>query len=370
MRTPLIQLIGDSVLPPWVGRVRVPTPLEWRRDIGRDLGIDLLLKREDLIDDLGCGHKVRKLGYVVSHAKRQGATVLVTVGSVPSSQCVAVAAAARQHSMRAHLVYAGDHQMRPEALFGDYLLARLLGPSVSWREEGAWAQSHDYADRVAERERQAGEVPFVVEPGISAWPGLAGSIDLGLELAAQLPAGHLDTWVVAPAGSAGTCVGLSIASRLSGVRWRVMGICISGPQSQAERHTSILLAQAAQALGRHDLELSEVTYYEGALGRGYDQPTTFELEMMQQCLKAYQVIFDPNYMLKTFIGLQQLISTGEIPAGARVVMVHTGGTFGIHRDMSLMQQWYQSRCSADPDESGIPCPAIEEQNPAISASES
>src|SRR4051812_37598220 len=72
----------------------LPTPVEHLPSLGSQLGIKLFLKREDRIDDLGCGNKVRKLSYVFADAVMKKATVLLTAGSVPSNQCKAVAALA------------------------------------------------------------------------------------------------------------------------------------------------------------------------------------------------------------------------------------------------------------------------------------
>jgi len=52
-------------------------------------------------------------------------------------------------------------------------------------------------------------------------------------------------------------------------------------------------------------------------------------------------VLDPNYMLKTFLGMQQLIRAGTIPNGARVVLVHTGGSFGIFGDAPELRVWYR-----------------------------
>src|SRR6266480_1885295 len=97
-------LIAQAGLPRPLEAGLIPTPLEYREDISRDLGVALFLKREDRIDDLGCGNKLRKLGYIFADAIQKRATVLVTAGSLPSNQCKAVAAFAARHNLRAHVI--------------------------------------------------------------------------------------------------------------------------------------------------------------------------------------------------------------------------------------------------------------------------
>ncbi len=322
---------------------RVPTPLEARD--GGGLGVELWLKREDLIDDLGCGHKARKLEHVVAAARRERATVLVTAGSLPSSQTVAVAAAARRHGLRAHLVYTGDRQARPSTPRGNYLLATLLGAEITWFERSPWAESAARVEAVAAAERERGERPYAIEPGISRWPGLAGSVELGQELAAQLPQPERETWIVAPAGSGGTCLGLAIAAGLGGLPWRVLGVCIGGDRAAATAQAAALEEEAVAALGEGARQAERIHFHDGALGNGYDEPAAAELEAMREALREHQLVLDPNYMLKAFLGLRQALAAGTVAAGSRVVLVHTGGALGIHDPAPAADDWYRQTLS-------------------------
>jgi 1-aminocyclopropane-1-carboxylate deaminase/D-cysteine desulfhydrase-like pyridoxal-dependent ACC family enzyme len=315
-------------LPDYVAQ-RLPTALEERPDLGDPLGVELLLKREDRLDDLGGGHKVRKLAHVVQDALARDADVLVTPGSVPSSQCVAVAAAARRHGLRAHLIYCGDHQKPPSTPSGSYLLAQLLEPSITWMEYVPWSRWQACVEAVVAREREGGARPYVVEPGISAWPGVLGSVELGLELDAQLHHDAVPTWIVAPAGSGGTCVGIALAGRLRGRDWRVVGVCIGESQASVERQALQLRREAARSLGEPELEQTKVTFFDGALGAGYDMPTAQEQEATRDALQRHGLVLDPTYMVKAWRGLHALAAAAAIPRGARVVLVHTGGHHGI-----------------------------------------
>lgn len=339
-------LSEELSLPPRSGRARIPTPLEQRPDIGAELGVAFFLKREDLIDDLGCGHKTRKLAYLASDALARGATVLISSGSLPSSQCVAVAASARQHGLRAHLIYTGDDQAVPDRLQGNYLIGALLGPDITWHERTPWAEWPSHLASAAEGERKQGEIPYLVEPGISKWPGLAGSIELGFELAQQLDSFEGETWIAAPAGSGGTCLGLSIAAELAGLPWRVAGICIGGTRTELEARAATLRGEAVDALGLTRPLTAAVSFYDGALGDGYDKAADADLELMVESLRSHQLVLDPNYMAKAYLGIRQLIDCGEIPAAARVVAVHTGGSLGIHGSSPSLVDWYRRNYSA------------------------
>lgn len=322
--------------------LRTPTFLERREDMSADLGVDLFLKREDMLDDLGCGHKIRKLNYAIGDALRCKSTVLITVGSLPSSQCVAVAAAAKRHCLSAHLLYIGDHQRKPRYPQGNYLIAILLSPKITWMECTAWKNYSKYVAQIADAEYAQGGQPYFIPPGISTLPGLVGSIELGYELAEQI--GSEDKcWVVAAAGSGGTCLGISIAARLLNLPWNVVGVCIAGTKRSVERHTSMLRMLAAKAWQLDIIKGARIKFHDGALGDSYDKPCPNELETMVFAMERYNIILDPNYMVKTLIGLRQLIEVGEIPRGSKVVLIHSGGTLGIFGDAPSLREWYIKR---------------------------
>lgn len=342
----LRELLPDAAIPPTTTLGRLPTPLEHRGDLGADLGVEVLLKREDLLDDLGSGHKARKLGYVTADALSQEATVLVTGGSVPSGQCVAVASAAHRHRLGCHLVYSGDAQVRPARPQGSYLLALLFETRVTWHERTSWTLMDDLLETAADDERRRGERPYVVRPGIADWPGLLGSVDLGLELAEQLaqsPGDAREVHVVVPAGSGATGLGLSIAARLLDLPWVVHGICIGGTPELIRAHVSELRRVAAAALGRPDLEHAQVHVHGGSLGAGYDRPSADDLEEMRRAVVDHGLLLDPNYMVKTFRGLRALVDDGIVGPESRAVLVHTGGSLGLFGDSPVLQGWYQER---------------------------
>lgn len=312
---------------------RVPTPLEPRADMSKDLGVELLLKREDLLDDLGCGHKARKLHYHLAEALRLDASVLLTVGSLPSSQSVAVAAAARRCGIRAHLLYMGDEQAQPATAHGYYLLASLLGPTITWHERRPWAEHAAALQDAVQAEIALGETPYPIPPGMSSGPGLLGSIELGLELAAQLGSSATrPTHIVAPAGSGGTCLGLAIAAVALELDWRVTGVCI-GASARAVEDQVASLCQEAGALAWAHSATNRVTFHDHALGGGYAQTSRSQLELVRDALRCYGLLFDPVYMIKALLGIRQLIELGTICSTTRTLLVHTGGSLGVLSDI-------------------------------------
>jgi 1-aminocyclopropane-1-carboxylate deaminase/D-cysteine desulfhydrase-like pyridoxal-dependent ACC family enzyme len=335
---------GNAMPPTRLPLGAMPTPLEYRPDLSRDLGIELFLKREDRVDDLGCGNKIRKLAYVVSAAIDQNATLLVTTGSLPSNQCKAIAAVASRYHLRVHVIYAGDHQARPIVAHGNYLVTSLLEPTISWFEYTPWKNIDCHVARVVEEKRRMGERPYVIPPGASEWPGLMGSIELGFELSVQLQeAGSSVTDIIMPAGSGGTCLGIKIAAEKLGLPWRVFGICIGERGAIVAERMLALRKEAALHIGLCQEQGGELIYDDSARGSGYDLPQAHELEAMRTAMQRYGLIFDPNYMIKALLGLRKLIANGTIKRGAKVVLIHTGGHFGLFDLGSSYAAWHRNR---------------------------
>lgn len=328
---------------PWTPLVAGATPLEAHAALTGELGVPVLVKREDRTDDLGCGHKLRKLQYIVAEALRGNCDVLVTAGSVPSNQCKAVAVVARRLGMRANLVYGGDRQEEPEVANGNYLLSLLQEPTLTWHPRTPWKDISGHMKQACLDELMAGHRPFPIEPGASETPGIWGSVEMGLELAAQLAErGVHDCRVFAVAGSGGGCVGLAIAASLLNLPWEVTGICIGAPSDALARDASALLSEASRAAGV-DLSINvPLRFSDESLGAGYGEPTSEELRTVVDAMTRFGLVLDANYMVKAFLGMVRSIK--QQPEDRRpVVLIHSGGQVGVFDIDADWSRWLQSR---------------------------
>lgn len=321
---------------PAVGRT--PTPLVALAVAGQQLGVQLWVKREDLADDFGAGHKVRKLAHILQDARQKGATVVLSAASVPSGQASGLAVHAPRHGLRAHIVYCGGDQVRPVVPRGNYLLTALAGPDVTWHERRPWDEWPALLDDAAAAERRRGEVPYLVPPGMSGWPGMQGSIELDRELATQLGPDHRPTHLVTAAGSGGTALGIAMGLHEHGFDWTVHGVCIGASPANTAAELDQLRIAAGERWGEAARSLP-VALYDGARGVGYADPTEREFDAMRRGVRVYGLLLDSTYVAKTVLGLEQLVAVGTIPQGSRVVLVHTGGAPGFFDDQPALTGW-------------------------------
>jgi 1-aminocyclopropane-1-carboxylate deaminase/D-cysteine desulfhydrase-like pyridoxal-dependent ACC family enzyme len=322
--------------------VETPVPLERADLLSKDLGRRIYIKREDRVDDLGCGNKLRKLHYVLHDAREAGIDTLITLGSLPSNQCKAVARMAKQNGMQAHLVYGGDVQQRPASAHGSYLLASLFDPRISWFERTPWPELEAKLTGIHDAEVDAGRSPLIIRSGVSHWPGMIGSLELALETARQLrEQGKDKVDIVCTAGSGGTAVGFQLAAELFGLDHAVHGICIGEPSAGLAAKTEMLAQEAYDALGLARRAATPLHLHDVAIGRAYDQPDDGELAIMKEGVSRYGLLLDPNYMLKTFIGLRHLVRHDRMRKDAATVMIHTGGQLGLFDNNRDMTSWHR-----------------------------
>lgn len=326
--------------------IKTPVNLEYNNYLSADLGRTILIKREDSIDVFGSGNKLRKLHYIISKAKQQGIDTLITLGSLPSNQCKAVARISHLHGMRAHVIYGGDTQSKPKTALGSYLLTSLFDPEISWFEFTPWANLAERLDEIFIKEKDNGYKPYIIHSGASDWPGIVGSIELGLELALQLQENNIKKVdIICAAGSAGTAVGLQIVAEILDLDCQLHGICIGESRDFLMPKAQKLRQESYLKLGQPCQKEKRLQLYDCALGSGYDMPSIAELEIMKQALKKYDLILDCNYMLKTFIGMIKILNAGFIRDNSTIVLIHTGGQTGLFDNNYHFNEWH---CNTHP----------------------
>lgn len=323
---------------------QMPTQLEYHTILSRDLNRKIFIKREDRIDDIGSGNKLRKLYYIIEDAKQKNSSVLVTVGSLPSNQCKAVAFVASLNNMKAHVVYGGNTQKRPKYAQGNYFLTSLFQPEITWHEHSHWQEIDKYLEAAVQSEINRNEKPYVIKSGASEWPGLLGSIELGIEIICQAKEMKIENLnIVSPAGSGGTCLGINIALEYLKLPWKVHGICIGEPADSLIEKLRKMKEEVANIIPAMDPSLKNLFLYDDAIGIEYDHPSPNELFEMRAALQKYQLIFDPNYMLKTFIGMKKLIQQSKLDPDIPILLIHTGGHIGIFDFNSHTNQWHHDQ---------------------------
>ena len=306
-----------------------PTPLEPLARLSAHLGggVELWIKRDDLLGLTGGGNKTRKLEFLVADALAHGADTLVTCGAPQSNHCRLTLAAAVAEGLKCRLVieervpgsYAADAT-------GNNLLFDLLGVErvtvVAGGSDLAAAMTAEVTDLAAH-----GRTGYAIAGGGSVPLGTLGYVACAEELLAQsFDHGVAFDHVVVASGSAGTHAGLVVGLESANANLPVTGINVRRPQAEQEGNVHKLAEATAAFAGAPPVARAAVTCLDRWVGPGYSLPTPAMVAAVRLLARTEGVLLDPVYTGKAMAGLLDLVREGYFVRGSRVVFVHTGGS--------------------------------------------
>ncbi|MBX3273113.1 MAG: pyridoxal-phosphate dependent enzyme [Sandaracinaceae bacterium] len=305
---------------PRLGWASAPTPVDALPSLAEELGLGWLgAKRDDAIEDLHGGSKVRKLDFLLASPPIERAERWTSCGAIGSGHLATLTAAAERLGRR----------LRALTFFEPY------GP---WVEENlAFTASGPTELRYVEsrlglavRHPRAvlGRGEGVIPPGASDAVGTLGMVRAGLELAEQIEAGELPPLdrIYVPLGSGGTAAGLALGLALGGQRVRVHAVAAVerlfarlGRVAALTRAASALLRARGVAIPA-GLATAPVVIERGALGPGYGHATAASVAATER-LARLEVPLEPVYGGKAMAAL-----AADAPAmtGERVLLWVSG----------------------------------------------
>ena len=317
--------------PPRQPLAQLPTPIERVPRLSDELGIELLVKRDDLTGSHLSGNKVRKLEVLLADALERSATHVITCGGVQSNHCRATAWAARSVGIEPVLLLRTAHGERadlPQPPNGNVLLDLLAGADVHVCTPEGYATRDVLMGRLADELRLAGARPYVIPEGGSNALGALGYVDAAHEIAQQT-LHNPPTSVVVATGSGGTLAGLALGLREAGLEIPALGmaVCDDGPTFEAIVRR--IAKEAQERYGARPLEDGDFHVIDRYQGRGYALSTPEELNLIVESARRDALIFDPVYTIKAWGGLLDLARRRDDRLGSRPLFIHTGGLFGL-----------------------------------------
>jgi len=320
-----------SLAPRKVSLARLGTPLQPLPRTSDALGVEVLVKRDDLTGAELSGNKVRKLEYLVAEAEDHGCDTLITCGGEQSNHCRATAMAAARVGLRSVLILRCDDPSHPPVTTGNILLDRLAGAEIRWITRPDWARRGELLAAEAERQRAAGHRPYVIPEGgsnaIGAWGYVMAARELADDLAA-LPARA--TTIVYACGSGGTGAGLVLGARMAHLDARVAGVNVCDDR---DYFVHVIGRICDDFTTRWPIGVtiagSDIDIVDGHVGRGYAKSRPEELATIRDLCRRDGIVLDPVYTGKAFHGVVTELARDRGAFGERIVFVHTGGIFGL-----------------------------------------
>jgi 1-aminocyclopropane-1-carboxylate deaminase len=310
-----------------------PSPAHRLRRLEEHLGggVELWAKRDDCNSGLAYGgNKVRKLEYLAADALAQGCDTLVSIGGVQSNHTRQVAAVAAHLGLGCVLVQ--EHWVEwPDAVYdkvGNILLSRIMGAEVRLDAAGfdigfrpSWEQA------LADVEARGGK-PYPIPAGASDHPlGGHGFARWAYEVEEQeRELGVFFDTIVVCSVTGSTQAGM-IAGFAGQERPRtVLGIDGSATVQQTWDQIARIARRTAESIGLgRQLRDDEIVLLDEWHAGTYGIPDEKTIEAIRLCARLEGMLTDPVYEGKSMAALIDLVASGRIEPGSRVLYAHLGG---------------------------------------------
>ena len=324
----------------------LPTKLHKLKNLSKKYGVNLYIKRDDLIgfSSFG-GNKIRKLEYLFGEIIKKGAKYIFTYGATQSNHAMQTAIAARKYGLKPILYLVdviGEDIDFPRA---NMLLDEILGAEIKIIEmkKGeeefeamyrAKEESKEYAKKISENNDDY----YLIPPGGASPIGTLGFVEAYLELKEQefhknINIGHL----FHPTGTGGTLAGLTAANFYINDNLEIHGINVSHKDDSYLNETAKLANKSLELLdidGR--LKGEDINVDNNYVGEGYEIPTKKANQAIKEFAENEGIFFDTVYTGKAAAGLIDYLKNGKIAKGEDVLFWHTGGTTGLFAEPKLL----------------------------------
>ncbi len=318
----------------------LPTPLyrldrtsaEWEREVW--------IKRDDLTGCIETGNKIRKLEFIMQDALEMNADIIITCGGEQSNHCRATATVARKLGLNIVLFL----RRTGEGATGNWLLDLIFDADFVWLTPEEYKNRNQIMERERQRLIELGHRPYVIPEGASNSLGALGYFEAANELHKQFSSSRwTPDYIVFPSGSGGTYAGLWLGFKVVGIDSKIIGIS-AGPDVSELTHSIWDIAQEMNKKYKLHLSITqeEISILDNFWQPGYGLVNNEHIDFIANFGKREGIILGPTYTGKAFLAVRKLCENGTIPKGSKVLLIHTGGAFGIFSKGEMFRQRYFS----------------------------
>ncbi len=314
--------------------VITPTPIEAMPRLSKALGagVNLFVKRDDLLPGAAGGNKTRKLEFCIGEAMEEGADTIITCGAVQSNHCRLTASWSAKEGLDCHLIL----EERVEGSYkekgtGNNFLFELLGVKSIGVVRGGTDMAAAMEEK-AEQLKKVGKKPYVIPGGASDPIGATGYVVCAEETMIQLNELQLSIdHIIVPSGSAGTHAGMVVGMTGINANIPLSGVNVSRAKDVQEELVYDLAQRTADRLCvSSGVARRDVVCYDAYVGPGYSLPTDSMVEAVKLFSLNEAILLDPVYSGKAAAGLIDLVRKGVFPKGSNILFLHTGGSPALY----------------------------------------
>jgi 1-aminocyclopropane-1-carboxylate deaminase/D-cysteine desulfhydrase-like pyridoxal-dependent ACC family enzyme len=272
-------------------------------------GIELCIKREDLLDQYISGNKFRKLKFNLIEAKSLGHHTLLTFGGAYSNHIHALAYAGYMYNFKTIGIIRGEETLPLNPTLND---AREFGMQLFYISRTAY-RNKEHPDFLRKLVDDFGEFYLVPEGGSNTF-AVRGCTEIINESVSGFD--HICCAV----GTGGTLAGI-----IAGMndRKNVLGFPVL-------KNGGFLVETITRLIGDYNNKSFKnwqlmLNYHFG----GYAKFDHSLVRFINQFKKSHQISLDPVYTGKLLFGIYDLAHKGFFRKGDRILAIHTGGLQGI-----------------------------------------
>ena len=266
-------------------------------------GLEVFIKRDDLIHPIISGNKWRKLKYLLKQAQAENKTHLVTFGGAYSNHLLATAAAASKFGFTSTGFVRGE-EVNNDTLF----LCRLHGMNLI------------FTDRESYRDKQAlfnkyfagDDTAFFIDEGGVSPLGAKGCSELIGELTKRYD--H----IFCACGTGTTAAGI-----INGINQHKIGTQFHGVP--VLKNGQFLREEIDRFLTNSSEYHLHTDYHFG----GYAKTTPELTDFIPQFVSSTGILIDPVYTGKMLYAVYDLAAKNYFKPGSKILAIHTGGIWGL-----------------------------------------
>jgi 1-aminocyclopropane-1-carboxylate deaminase len=309
-----------------------PSPIHSLERLSAHLGgAELWAKRDDCNAGLAYGgNKTRKLEYLVADALAKGCDTLVSIGGVQSNHTRQVAAVAARLGLGCVLVQESWVDW-PDVVYdrvGNIQLSRIMGADVRLVEAGFGIGFKESWEQALADVEAAGGKPYAIPAGASDHElGGLGFARWAMELESQeRELGIFFDTIVVCSVTGSTQAGMIAGFAAQERERRVIGIDGSAKPAETHEQVARIARRTAELIevGR-ELRDDEIVLDDRYHAGTYGIPDERTLEAIRTAGRLEGMITDPVYEGKSMAGMIDLVASGAIDRGSKVLYAHLGG---------------------------------------------
>lgn len=279
-------------------------------DVPNNFGIQVYVKREDVLHSEISGNKFRKLKYNLTEARNLGFTKLLTFGGAYSNHIAAVAAAGKEFGFETIGIIRGEELQEKF----------LENPTLNKASENG--MQFEFVTRTQYRDKNNSEFLDQLKEKFGDFYLIpeGGTNELAVNGCKEILTDDdkIFDFICCAVGTGGTISGIINSLK---------------PHQKAIGFPALkgdFLTEDIQKYAENSQWNLVTDYHFGGYAKLNDELKQF----MKQFFKKYLISLDPVYTSKTFFGVIDLISKGYFKPDSKILIIHTGGLQGLQSNIA------------------------------------